>query len=262
MVFDLNVFSTTHSKLQTFKYEFILLYVMLKKNLSEAVVLLKQNFFYFLLLDFLFAVSLIFVNYLLGFIISFQGMVAAVQQNAVFIIGMVPLGIIYSLTILFVYSSFKYMQIVKLLEGYESMKEFFSFYWLNVKIFLLFFVVFLVINVGFFNIPDEYNLIYVFVTMFPFIVFMSLAFNLLHAEFVHHRVHVKRYLLLIKQNLKLLLYKTVTYIFVLVLYLIYNQLGLAGSRFLFSYSVMMLIIVYLILKLEFVYYLRYMDGKR
>ena len=227
-----------------------------KKLFTGSFQQLKRNIFYFLLLDALLFISLYSVNYIIsGYIFDFRSMLAAIQQNAVFIIGMIPLAVIYSFAILSVYSVFKYLTLTKLAGKQEEMMDFLSFFWLNMKIFSAFFGIFIIINIAFFSIPDRYILHYAFITLFPFAVFLGLAFNLLHASFADKgKALLKDYIIILRKKPAFIAYKTATYLFMLILYLIYNRLGLAGSAFLLPYSAAMLAVAYIITKFELCFY--------
>src|SRR3989338_3996078 len=129
-----------------------------KKLFTEPFHLLKKNIFYFLLLDASLIVSLYSINYLMSsYIFDFRNMLAAIQQNNILVFLLLPLIVIYLLILLLIYSVFKYfvLEIIAKKESENKFRNILRLYSLNTKIFGLFFIVFAVINLIFFNIRDK-----------------------------------------------------------------------------------------------------------
>ena len=229
-----------------------------KKLFTEPFHLLKKNIFYFLLLDASLIVSLYSINYLISsYIFDFRNMLAVIQQNNLLIFVLLPLIIIYLLILLLVYSIFKYftLEIIAEKESEAKFKNILKLYRLNTKIFSIFFVLFAIINIVFFSIPNEYMVAYAFATMLPFIFLLTLFIDVLHADFAlninkkgNNKLRFKR----IFENKRLIVTKILFYIGIIILYLLYNHLGTNRSILLMPYTVLSLIIVYAIMKIEMV----------
>lgn len=225
-----------------------------KKLLIESLQLLKKNILYFLLLDALLIVSLYSINYLMSsYIFDFRNMLAVIQQNNVLVLVMLPLMVIYMLILLLMYSVFKYfiLEIVAEKESVDKFHNLVRFYSLNTKIFGLFFVVFAVINLIFFSIPNGYMVTYAFATMIPFIFMLTLFIDTLHTNFTTHNDNKLR-LKLVFQNKRFIVMKIVFYASIILLYMAYNYLGTSGNMLLIPFTVLAIIYVYLLRKFEII----------
>ncbi len=225
-----------------------------KKLLIGLLQLLKKNILYFLLLDALLIVSLYSINYLMsGYIFDFRNMLTLIQQNNLLVFVLMPLMAIYLLILLLVYNIFKYftLEVIAEKETSEKLNNILKFYSLNAKIFGLFFVVFAIINLIFFSIPNEYMVIYAFATMIPFVFMLTLFIDTLHANFTTHDDNKLR-LKLVFQNKRFIVMKILFYASIILLYVIYNYLGTTGSMLLMPFTVLAIIYVYLLRKFEII----------
>ncbi|HIH42547.1 TPA: hypothetical protein HA246_02795 [Candidatus Woesearchaeota archaeon] len=224
-----------------------------KKLFAESFHLLKKNILYFLLLDASLIISLYSINYLMSsYIFDFRNMLAVIQQNNMLVFVLLPLIVIYLLVLLFIYTVFKYftLEIIAEKESETKFQDIFKLYRLNTKIFGIFFVLFAIINLIFFSIPNEYMVTYAFTTMLPFIFLLTLFIDVLHAEFISDDSKSKLKFKLVFQNKKMIVIKILLYASVILLYLLYNYLGTNGSIFLMPFTVLAILYLYLLRKFE------------
>ncbi len=226
---------------------------MQTKNLfANTLHLLKKNILYFLLLDALLIVSLYSINYLMSsYIFDFRNMLTLIQQNNMLVFVLMPLMVIYLLILLLVYCVFKYftLEVIAEKESTDKFHNIARFYPLNAKIFGSFFVVFAVINLVFFSIPNKYIVAYAFATMIPFIFMLTLFIDTLHTTFTPHNDNKLR-LKLVFQNKRFIVMKILLYASIILLYAVYNYLGTTGSSLLLPYTILVVIFAYLIRKIE------------
>ncbi|MBI2136219.1 hypothetical protein HYU06_04050 [Candidatus Woesearchaeota archaeon] len=223
-----------------------------KKLFTESLNLLKRNILYFLLLDASLIVSLYSINYLMSsYIFDFRNMLAVIQQNNMLVFVLLPLIVLYLLILLLVYSVFKYftLEIIAEKESENKFRNILRLYSLNTKIFGLFFIVFAMINIIFFNIRDEYMLYFAIVALFPFILLLTLFIDILHGNFILHDNNKLRFKLVF-ENKRFLAFKIFLYLTLIALYSLYNYLGINGSILLIPYTITSIIYTYLMIRFE------------
>ena len=241
---------------------------------SESLNLLKKTLLYFLLFDALFIVSIYSVHSLISsYIFDFRNMLTLIQQNNLLIFVMIPLLILYLLIMLAIYAFFKYIAFDALtsieqkikqkteqsnLSLRKSLKHFISFYLLNVKVFSIFFVLFGVINIIFFSIPNRYIFVYAILTLYPFMLALNYSITIVHSLFaLHGLTGIKKILLAVLQEKLNAYFIIAKFAIFTVLYFIYNYLGLNNSIFFWAFTFFATFITYFTLKLEICYYYYY-----